>query len=86
MKLLDFLNLIMRTVIKLPAGVKIKKSDGTYTTIKSGDDMLMDISGEVYSKDQIDSKFTVANNNTVIASSADVTKLQEMDNYLNGTK
>lgn len=87
MKLNDFFNLVQNVLIKLPAGVKVKKKDGTYVTHKAGDDFQIDLSDDVYSKtevdDQIDNKVATAQTGAVITNSATLTKLQEMNTYLN---
>ncbi|WP_334328454.1 hypothetical protein [Companilactobacillus sp. HBUAS59699] len=90
MKVSDFLNLILNTIVKVPAAIKVKKLDGTYVSVKAGDDMQADLSSAVYSKEEVDDKISKkiidANNNSEISDSATLKKLQEMNEFLNSTQ
>lgn len=89
MKLNDFFDLVQKILIKMPAGVKVKKQDGTFVTHKAGDDFQVDLSDDVYSKTetdhQIESKVVAAQTGAEISDSATLTKLQELNTYLNET-
>ncbi|APX72725.1 hypothetical protein M5C72_06350 [Companilactobacillus allii] len=88
MKLTEFFDLIQKIVVKLPAAVKIKKLDGTYSSIKAGTDMQVDLSAVVYSKDQVDDainkKVVDANTNASITDTALLKQLKDMNTFLNG--
>lgn len=90
MRLTDFFSLVQDILVKMPAGIKVKKQDGSYISHKAGDDFQIDLSADVYSKTevdtQIDSKVAAAQTGATITDSATLTKLQEMSTYLGNTK
>lgn len=90
MKLNDFFNLVQGILAKMPAGIKLKKRDGTYVSHKAGTDFQVDLSDDVYSKDQVDdqinNKIAESQTGASISDSDTLTKLQELNTYLNDNK